>query len=85
MKLKEVWEAASRDGIEIRTPISPLCFTVKTTAAETFSVAAGTTAAADGRGERVTTSCSTSRSHPKPARAAGESKAIQIRIRSIRY
>ena len=64
-------------------PIQSLRLKAKATAPETFSTTAGATAAADERGERITSSDKL-RSLQKPAGAAGESEAVQIRVRSIR-
>jgi hypothetical protein len=126
MKLKEVWEAAGRDGLvacrnkfvsvretasfgrgsvsnayyraatrgsvlmfrlrqatrDVVRPIPRLRFGAKAKASETFPISAGTTEAADERRERVNGSV-TLRSVQESARAAAESEAVQIRVRSV--
>ena len=83
MKLKEVWEAASRDGLEMSVPaISRLCLTATTTAPATFR-APEQPPPQTSDGERGATSSAASRSIQKSAGAAGKKETIGIRIRSV--
>lgn len=73
--------AAGRSRLtrDVVRPIPRLHLKSKATASETFPIATGATVAADERGAPFTSSAKL-RSRQKPAGAAGESQAVQIRV-----
>ena len=66
-------------------PIQSLRVTPTAKASKTFPIAAGTAAAANARGERVTTTPSRSDPFRNLREQREKAKLFQIRVRSIRY